>query len=251
MCKKIFIVAVAAVVGMWAWHKTDLGHYFSLAWDKAKASANKQIPLEDKIAFLKKEVAKLTPDMRSQIDQLAREQHEVDKLAKDIEASKDSLAKQEESLQTRFTSLGNRAADEKLTRDWDNFNRAKAQFETKKDTLAAMQEALDADMKKIDEIRARKEQMELKIQKLEADLKALRVAQTRCESHVDDSQVSRCQQTLNELEDEIDIANKELSLESKFTADGTLKAKTDTSKTKAQMETYFKSKVDTVTSNGN
>ena len=84
MIKKLAVVVLAVGAGAFLLHSTHLGAFARTAWDKTRAAAEKQIPLEFQLDSIRGEVSQLVPDMRRHISQVAAETVAVQSLREDI-----------------------------------------------------------------------------------------------------------------------------------------------------------------------
>src|SRR5215207_194069 len=84
MVKKIVIVSLAVVAGLFLLSKTHMGSYVHTAWTKVSSSVQGSVPLEWEIERIRNEIAQLDPDMQSQISSIAKEVVAVENLQKDV-----------------------------------------------------------------------------------------------------------------------------------------------------------------------
>jgi chromosome segregation ATPase len=237
MFKKLAIASLAVLAGLMIWHKTSVGSYVNFAWKKAKATAGNSVPLEWEIERLREEVSNLVPDMKKQLSSIAEEKVAIDRLGKEITVAKTNLNEQEENIKQMRADLKDHKGDtatiayggnhkitperlkEKIGKDWQTFRLAEENLKNKEQLLEARKSALDASLQKLAEMKTRKEQMEVEVQKLDLKLKELRVAEARNKFHVDDSQVSKCQQMLDDINARIDTQITTNALQGQFVND--------------------------------
>jgi chromosome segregation ATPase len=236
MFKKLAIASLAVLAGLMIWHKTSVGSYLNCAWKKAKATATNAVPLEWEIDRLREEVSNLVPDMKKQLSSIAEEKVAIDRLGKEIAVARTNLKDQEENIKTMRADLKNLKPDEttvsygtgkfkvervkeKLAKDWQTFRLAEENLKNKEQLLEARKGSLDAALQKLAEMKTRKEQMEVEVAKLELKLKELRVAEARNKFHVDDSQLSKCQQMLDDINARIDTEITTNALQGQFVND--------------------------------
>jgi chromosome segregation ATPase len=227
MCKKLGVTALVIVAAFFVLHKLDLDSYLKLAWTKTKADVKNSIPPEVKIERLRDEIAKLTPDMRKHRSVIASEMVEVKRLGDQITEAKANLDKREVAIKemreelkknTTFVSLeGKKIPREKveqtLARQWDAYKHAKEAVASQEDLLKAREEALEAAKQKLEAMEAKKKEMEAKVEHLDLELRKLRVAQTKHDIPVDDSQLSTVLKLYDEVDKQIQKEKTELELE--------------------------------------
>jgi len=227
MCKKLGVTALAVVAALFVLNRLDLLGYGKLAVQKMKSEVRSQIPPEVKIERLKQEIAQLVPDMKKHREAFAAEQVEIEKLKRQIAVTKANLKEREAEILTMRKELEdpNKAfvtftghqfprakVEARLASDWESFKQAEAHLKSQEDLFQARLENLDLAKQKLAEMKNKKEQLELKVAQLETDLRNLRLAQTKSEFKIDDSQLARCQGLLQEIEDRIAQEKTELEL---------------------------------------
>jgi chromosome segregation ATPase len=219
MCKKIGIAALAIVAGVFIVKSTHLGAYARTAWDKVKSTAKSQVPLEFQIETLRSEVARLTPDMKSHCNTIAREMVEVQRLRNEVVDIRTNLDHQKELVRAMTQELKSGAtkvvlnsrtysADrirDKLVRDLASCKRCSDELRAKEQLLEARERGLEAAREQLSSMKAQKEQLEVKIAQLEADVKTLRVAQTQSNFQLDDSRLASIKAQLADIETQLKV----------------------------------------------
>ena len=87
MFKKIGLVALVVVGGLFLLNRTNLGSYASTAWKKVRQGACNQVPLEFEVERVRHEISQLVPDMKDSIKAIAEESVAVENLRDEIAAS--------------------------------------------------------------------------------------------------------------------------------------------------------------------
>lgn len=233
MCKKIGIVALAVVAGLFLLNKTNLGSYARTAWNKVKIGANESVPLEFEIERVKNEVSQLVPDMRDNLKLIAQETVAVENLREEVKVAKANLAEQKKKILVmkqdlasgaKFVNYNDREIPagkvrDRLARDWESYKVAERSLETKEKVLEAKETALLNAHDQLTSLRSKKEQLELQVAELEAELKAVRVAEAKSNFQLDDSRLSKINASLANIRDRIKVAKKHMELESQFAQD--------------------------------
>ena len=101
----------------------------------------------------------------------------------------------------RFYSV-NRVSTQ-LARDLASCQRCEKQLESKEQTLEAKERSLDAARDQLASMKTEKEKLELLVTQMEADLKTLRLSQTRSQFHLDDSRLSSIKARLDDIRDQM------------------------------------------------
>jgi chromosome segregation ATPase len=239
MLKKIGFAALAVVAGLFILNSTHMGSYAKTAWHKVKKTAKGQVPLEFQLESARTEIAQLIPDMRKHIDSIAQETQVVRRLKEDITLTKANLAKQREHVFTLKEDL--KKADvyvtyndkrykadrlsAKLAHDLASCQRCEKDLETRERMLEAKETALEAARDQLFSMRSEKDNLEVLVEKLEADLKTLRVAQTRSQFQLDDSRLSQIKARLDDIRDQMRAQQTAYELHAEIFSD-TLPAET-------------------------
>lgn len=234
MFKKLFIVALAVAGGMFILHSTHLGGYARTAWSKVKNSAKKQVPLEFQIESIKNEITQLTPDMRRHISAIAAEtvqvqnlQDEITTIAAKLEKEKDSIRELADMVRNSDTKpvnfRGRLRSSESVHQDLaikvDGAKQCAESLKTKQQLLEAKERTLAAEKAKLESMRHLKEQLTVQVTQMEAELKTMRLAQTRSEFALDDSRLSRIKEQMAELRNQIKVVQEEGNLLAAFDND--------------------------------
>jgi hypothetical protein len=233
MLKKIAFAAVAVVAGLFILNSTHMGSYARTAWHKVKKAAKCQVPLEFQLESARNEIAQLIPDMKKHIDVIAQETQAVRRLRDDITLTKANLGEQKRTLVAMKDDLkkgevkyiyGDKfySADrvsQKLARDLASCQRCEKELEGREKMLEAKETALDAAKEQLTSMKSEKEKLEVLVEQMEAQLKTLRVAQTRSQFHIDDSRLSRIKQTLADIRDQMSAQQTASELTAEFLND--------------------------------
>jgi len=229
MIKKVAIVALGVVAAMTALSFTRMGSYCGTAKDKLCGWANKQIPVELEIDRLRHEVGQLIPDMRKNRSVVAQEIVAVDNLRNDIATTRTNLENQRAGMlklskdletETEFIYNGSKYSKAevaaKLDRDLASFKRVETELKAKEKLLDAKQQALDTAKTQLDAMMDQKRDLEVQIAQLEAELKSVRLLQTRSKFQLDDSRLADVKRSVKELQDRLRAERIETEMEGKF-----------------------------------
>lgn len=233
MLKKIAFAALAVVAGLFILNSTHLGSYAKTAWNKAKKTAKCQVPLEFQLESARNEIAQLIPDMKNHMQNVAQETILVQRLREDIAQTKTKLAAQKQQISAMKDELKKgdvkvlykdriRNADwlyAKLARDLGSCQRCEKELESREKMLEAKETALDAAREQLASMKSEKEKLEVLVTTMEAELKTLRVAQTRSSFHLDDSRLSRIKATLDDIRDQMRVQQTASELNAEFFPD--------------------------------
>jgi chromosome segregation ATPase len=258
MCKLVkkvafgsLLVAGALMVLSWA----GLSSYPATAFSKFRASLKQEVPPEFEIERLKHLIAQLTPDMKQNINRVARMKVAVDNLREDIDSTharlkdkKDSILAMKQELSSNTTKVVFRGKtwsaerlQAKLDREFAAYKSAEAEVKAKEKLLDAKERELDAARQQLSEVRKIKQEMEAEVAQMEAELKTIRLSQTRSEFHFDNSTLSQCKQTLADLKNRLKVEKTALEMRAEYNedpvpADKTIKSVKDLT---SEIDSYF------------
>jgi chromosome segregation ATPase len=233
MLKKIGFAALAVVAGLFILNSTQMGSYAKTAWHKVKRTAKCQVPLEFQLESARTEIAQLIPDMKNHIQSIANEVQVVRRLKEDIAVTKANLAKQKGTIYALKEDLkkgdvsfvyndkrrGPDWISAKLARDLAACQRIEKELENREKMLEAKETALDAAKEQLASMKSEKEKLEVLVDTMEAELKTLRVAQTRSQFHLDDSRLSQIKARLEDIRDQMRAQQTASELNAEFFPD--------------------------------
>jgi chromosome segregation ATPase len=213
MIRKMGIAALAVVAGLFILNSTHLGSYARTAIHKARVALKKQVPLEFQLEALRNEAAHLVPDMKEQVNALAAKQVAVERLEKQIDVVRANLDKQKEDVRTLASDLKSDTKfityhgtkfprweiHDKLTRDLASCKRCSEELASKEQLLKAQKVELEKAKEQLASMKSQKEQIEVEIAQLEAEVKTVRLAQTKSNFALDDSRLSSIKDRLEDI----------------------------------------------------
>jgi len=257
MCKKLGVTALVIVAALFVLHKLDLDSYLKLAWKNSKADIQKSIPPEVKLQRLQEEIRNLGPEERKARSAIAAEMVAVDKLKGQIAETKTNLDKKEAQLKdlrgelqkgTAFVTLDNKKiprekVEASLARQWDSYKTAKDALKSQEDLLKSREEALDLAKAKLDAMQDKHKELEAKVERMDLDLRKLRLAQTRNDVAIDDTQLATVLKLSDEIETQIKTQQTELALQKGIDSDEAVEKalahKAQTDKAMKEMDEFF------------
>jgi len=243
MLKKVFIAAVAVLLGLLVVKKTELGSFMRVAWKDAATCVRKQVPPETEIERLRDEITRLGKDSKQHFSAIAEEMVAVENLEKDIQVARANMEKQERSLarmrddlkkDVEFINYGDsrysrKQVENQLKRDWTSYQRLESDLKAREQMLEARRSALGAAREQLAAMQDTKQQLEVELANLETELKTVRVAQTRSKFHLDDSDLSRIKAGVDNLRNRIKVEQKSLEVQGEF-ANGPIRVDEKSSK---------------------
>ncbi len=233
MFRRILLVSLGvAALGFFVFGR-HLKSYVSTASGWVSDSVKQAVPIEFEIDRAHGMVKDIMPEIRKNMQIIAKEEVEVERLGQEIS----QLEKKQDKDRTELMSLKTEAASGKdrfkfagrtYTVDQvkcDLANRFE-RFKTSDATLGslhAMQDAreksLSAAREKLEGMLAQKRQLEVVVENLQARLKMVEVAQTTSNYSFDDSQLGHVKELVNDLQTRLAVEEKMLHAEGSLNAE--------------------------------
>jgi predicted nucleic acid-binding Zn-ribbon protein len=198
-------------------------------------------------------VAELIPDIQKNMHIIAQEEVEVEDLHDQIVRTEKNLGTEKQKLLKLCSDIdnnqgkfrySNRAAKPgevkgEVARRFERFQTAEATLKAKRQMLDARQRSLVAAREKLEGMFSAKRDLEVEVQNLEARLKMLQAAQTTSQFNFDDSHLSRCKKTIQELRKRLDVAERILDQDGKLVDSLSDEAPEVSENIVEQVQTYF------------
>lgn len=233
MIKKLGWTVVGLVGLLILLNNTKLGSFASTAWNKARATANRQVPVEFEIDRIRNQIGQLMPDMKKNLSLIAEEMVAVDNLKEDITQTRAKLDQKKQSLLATteqlekgisFVSYSGRSmprekVQDLVAKDLAAYKRCEAELKSREQLLEAKEHALDAARQQLAEMREQKRELEVQVAQLEAEMKTVRLAQSRCKVQIDDSRLAEIKSSLAELRNRLKVEKTAAELQGEFAND--------------------------------
>ena len=193
-------------------------------------SASEAMPLEWELKRARQMISDLKPEIHLNAKRIAQEKVQVARLDAQLQQTNDKIARARTDIerltddlrgeQSYYTYAGKTYTSVQVKTDLGNrFKR----FKTREATVAklsqmlqARQHSLSAARERMDAMLSAKRQLEVEVENLQARLGALRVAQTTSELNLDDSQLSRTRELLDEIATRMDVVEETMSVDSDY-----------------------------------
>jgi chromosome segregation ATPase len=193
-------------------------------------SASESMPLEWELKRARQMIADLKPEIEINAKRIAREKIDTARLQEQFDDTQSRLAKTQTDIerltvdlesQNDYYTYGDRTYTSAQVKN-DLGNRFK-RFKTRKATsdklqqmLTARQSSLKAAHERMDAMLGARRQLEVEVENLQARLGALRVAQTSSQLNLDDSQLARTRELLDEIATRIDVEEETMSVDMEY-----------------------------------
>jgi chromosome segregation ATPase len=193
-------------------------------------SASDAMPLEWELKRARQMIADLKPEIEFNAKRIAREKVDVARLEKQLGDTDERLAKTQSDIERlredlhsnneMYTYAGRTYTSAQVKNDLNNrFKR----FKTRRGTadkleqmLSARQASLQLAHQRMESMLSAKSQLEVEVENLQARVGALRAAQTTSELNLDDSQLSRTRDLLDEIATRIDVEEETMKVDVEY-----------------------------------
>ncbi len=225
LLKKLLLVGVVAGGTVYAVKNTRVGGHVRHEAQEMVAWAESQVPVEKKIAKLRKDVSFLNKDIDRAAGSLAKEIVEVRLLAQDVAEQRAALGKDKVALLARGKALEDGlkvgatdkappapGAMDRLKLDVTRFKDGERRVSTNERMLDLKEKNKAALEGQLTTLKTKKLELETAISLAETKYKELQLAQMESRFQSDDTRLSKIKADLRELNKELDIKAEELKL---------------------------------------
>jgi len=228
--KKILVVGLLVVGGLWACKKTNLCSYASTLWSKGQRAVKNQVPRQFELDRIHNEVEKLDNDVRAMLGPIAEKQAAVKRLQREVENARASRDKMREGLLslTKQVEAGTERiswndqeytldqAKSRLAREFVLFKALTTSLKTREQLLAAQQQSLQLSHEQLRRIAEQKGHFEARLAQLQATEEFLNLQQVSSPLRVDEGRVADIKNTLDSIEQGQEVEKEKRTLEGQF-----------------------------------
>ncbi|MGC4005642.1 MAG: hypothetical protein QM811_21990 [Pirellulales bacterium] len=222
MIRKVLLLGVIGLLGAGALFGKHACSYFSTAAGWARDGVKDAIPMDFEIDRARQMARDLMPEIKKNMQTIAREEVAIAQLKQQAGAVEDKLAKDRDDLGKLRGDLASNKNDFRyggrtytvsqvkadLGRRLERCKTNDATLNSLQDMLAAHEKGLTAAREKLDAMLSAKRQLEADVENLQARLKMVEVAQTASSANLDDSQLGRVKELVSELQGRLQVAEK-------------------------------------------
>ncbi len=230
MIKKVIILSAGAALAGLVLFGTSALSYVRTSGGYVKQAVHDSVPVEFQIDRARSMIRDLTPEVRKNLQVIAREEVEVKRLEERIERSKERLAQEKSQImrltadlaeeKEAYTYAGRTYGVDQVKTDLANrFKRYKtgdATLASLEQIHAARQRSVQAARQRLEGMLAARRQLEVEVENLEARRQMIAAAQTTSEFHFDDSQLGRVKELISDLRTRLDVADQMVQAETEF-----------------------------------
>ncbi|MGQ0636119.1 MAG: hypothetical protein ACT4QC_16020 [Planctomycetaceae bacterium] len=231
MIKKLVIGTASVVVLSSLVFGRDVFSYVKTFGCSARNAIKAEVPIEFEIQRARDLVENLVPEIRKCMHVIAEEEVSVEHLQRDIAAAHAGLSRQKEEILALRRDLGRgqqtyqyasrvyTAGDVRrdLATRFERYKVADETLATKQQMLTAREKSVAAARSQLENYLGTKRDLEVQIENLEARFKIVQAAQSASHVQVDNSQLARAKKLISDLNKQLDVAQRVLDAEGKFT----------------------------------
>lgn len=229
--KMTYGAAGVLLVGALLYGGNSLG-YLQTAFNKVRNRANDAVPISFQLDAAKGQLSKIDPEIKDMVWQIAKEKAQVKKLATQIAQQDVELEKQYNEMMAlkqhvtsgeKFYVATNGKAytsdrvKEDLSHRFKMYQTAEKTTVKSKEILRLRESSLDSAMAKLEEAKTQKRELEVQIENLAARQKMNEVVITASQINIDNSQLSKARQMLEDIDARLSAEEEMLNLIPKYT----------------------------------
>ncbi|MFO0914939.1 MAG: hypothetical protein U0795_18415 [Pirellulales bacterium] len=222
MLKKVMWVGGAGAALLTAVCGRDASSYLATSWGQAKETVRQAIPTPFELERARQMVDQLEPEMRDWMRTVAKEEIELERLQSQVDQLESQQKAERENLQqlssdlqsggTRFVYSGRDYTADQVRQDLkDRFECYKTNDQTLtslQSMLAARENSLAKARRKVSEMVSMKTRLISEISNLEARHQLVQIHHATSDLKVDDSQLARTRELLDEIRTRIEVDEK-------------------------------------------
>lgn len=226
MIKKLIVVGLIVVAGVWVFKKTNITSYASTLWSNGAACLKNQVPREFEIDRVRNQISQLDGDVRNLLGPIAEKMAQIKKLDRDIQTARANLKEQRENLLAltqavesgdKFVVVGGEElklahAKTRLEREFTIFKRGEQHLNSQEQLLDAHRKNLSVTHEQLSKMMEQKREFEIRLAQLEVQEEHLKLQRITTPITIDESRIADIKATLDAIEQgqEVDAAKVQL-----------------------------------------
>ena len=235
MFKKAAYATLGAVLLVGILYGSNLIPYAQTAFKQVKSQAQDAVPIEFQIDAARTQLEKIGPEIKGMVYQIAKEKAEIKRLGNDLESQQANLTKlydkmmtlrnhvasgEEVYVATNGKAYTNDRVKEDLRHRFTVYQTAEMTLKKSEQVLDVRKVALEQAFAKLDEAQAQQRELEVQIENLVARQRMVEVAKTASSLNIDNSQLSKTREMIDEISSRIDTEEAILSLAPEYLGTG-------------------------------
>lgn len=230
MLKKLAIGAFAVVLGSWFLFGREAKSFWHAGIENVKDAVRAEIPLEFELERARHAVTELLPEIKDCLRTVAEQQVECEGLGNAIAERETVVQQQREQILALRKDLatekpmlvynGRSYTAELVQRDlalrFERFKSAELALDSDRKVLAAREQTLVAHHRKLETLLRAKQELEVKLEQLQARLQTLRAAEAVSQVAIDESGLNQARQLIQQLNGQLEVRERMLQHEQRY-----------------------------------
>lgn len=230
MIKKGIIGTAAVLLFLGFLYGRDAVSLVTTTVGEVRAAAKDMISVETRIKQARVAIKDLEGPIEEAMETIAREEVAVAKLERQLSKTEGQLSKDRNYLKTLRDALTDQSGNivlagktyepkevkESLTREFQHFKTSESKLDQLEKVRLARFKRLRAARDKLDAMKVARRQLVVDVENLEARMKMIEVAETTSELSLDDSELSRTRELVEEISTRLDVAEELLDTRSHY-----------------------------------
>jgi len=226
MCKKLIVLGLVAVAGLWMLKKTNFTSYASTLWCNGAAHIHSQVPRDFEIDRVRHQISRLDDDVRNLLSPIAEKMANIKKLDRDVQTARANLKERRANLLalTQAVEAGDPAtvvageeftlgqAKSKLAREFATFKRGEAHLQSQEQLLDAQRKNLSVTHEQLSKMMEQKREFEVRLAQLEVQEEHLKLQRITTPIRVDENRIADIKATLDAIEQGQEVDRAKLDL---------------------------------------
>ena len=205
--------------------------YAQTAFSKVRSTAQDSVSVPFQIDAAKGQLAKIGPEIKNMVHQIAKEQVQINRLKNDLKLQENRLEASYDEMMTlrshiesgdKFYVATNGKAynssrvEEDLRHRFKIYQTAEKTKEKQSEVLSIRQKALKSAVAKLDEAKSQQRELEVQIEHLIARNRMNEVVETASQINIDNSQLAKTREMLDNLDARISADEEVLNIAPKY-----------------------------------
>ena len=205
--------------------------YAQTAFNNVRATAQDSVSVPFQIDAAKGQLAKIGPEIKNMVHQIAKEQVQINRLKNDLKLQESRLETSYDEMMTlrshiesgdKFYVATNGKAynssrvEEDLRHRFKIYQTAEKTKQKQSEVLSIRQKALKSAVAKLDEAKSQQRELEVQIEHLVARNRMNEVVETASQINIDNSQLAKTREMLDDLDARISADEEVLNIAPKY-----------------------------------
>jgi len=229
--KKLLVIGLLAVGGLWVCRNTNLPSYISTLMCRGQRALKNQVPRDLEIERLRNDIAKLDTRVRDLIGPIADKLVRIQELEAEVKTARGNQARLKQDVLAlsakvdkggEFVSWDNETytvadARSRLEADLARYEDLGATVKHREHALTALRESVRLGKKRLTTLKEQKRNFEARLARIEAAQEYLTQEEAKVGRNGNQDPASNIDQGLKDLERRLKVLQSELELERQFT----------------------------------